>query len=86
VDATLVLAHSEKGGATGTRKKTFGFHPVRREALNDSSAGERPPPPTLSQQAGVAEGSPDPGGAGSDARAHPSALMGRVSELRHCAH
>jgi len=33
VDATLVLAHSEKEGATGTRKKTFGFHPVRREAL-----------------------------------------------------
>jgi hypothetical protein len=28
VDATLVLAHSEKEGATGTRKKTFGFHPI----------------------------------------------------------
>ena len=28
VDATLVLAHSEKEGATGTRKKTFGFHPT----------------------------------------------------------
>jgi hypothetical protein len=28
VDATLVVAHSEKEGATGTRKKTFGFHPI----------------------------------------------------------
>jgi hypothetical protein len=28
VDATLVLSHSEKEGATGTRKKTFGFHPI----------------------------------------------------------
>jgi Transposase DDE domain group 1 len=28
VDATLVQAHSEKEGATGTRKKTFGFHPI----------------------------------------------------------
>jgi hypothetical protein len=28
VDATLVLAHSEKQGGVGTRKKTFGFHPI----------------------------------------------------------
>ena len=28
VDATLVVAPSEKEGATGTRKKTFGFHPI----------------------------------------------------------
>jgi hypothetical protein len=33
VDATIVIAHSEKEQATATFKKTFGFHPVRREAL-----------------------------------------------------
>jgi hypothetical protein len=34
VDATIVLAHSEKERAAPTWKKTFGFHPVRREALS----------------------------------------------------
>jgi hypothetical protein len=33
VDATIVVAHSEKEHASATFKKTFGFHPVRREAL-----------------------------------------------------
>jgi hypothetical protein len=33
VDATIVIAHSEKEQATATFKKTFGFHPVRREVL-----------------------------------------------------
>ena len=33
IDATIVLAHSEKEKAAPTWKKTFGFHPVRREAL-----------------------------------------------------
>jgi hypothetical protein len=33
VDATIVVAHSEKEQATRTFKKTFGYHPVRREAL-----------------------------------------------------
>lgn len=28
VDATLVIAHSEKEFASGTFKKTFGFHPL----------------------------------------------------------
>jgi DDE family transposase len=34
IDATIVTAHSEKEQATPTWKKTFGFHPVRREALS----------------------------------------------------
>ena len=34
IDATIVLAHSEKEQAAPTWKKTFGFHPVRREALS----------------------------------------------------
>jgi hypothetical protein len=33
-DATLVSAHSEKERAAPTFKHTFGFHPVRREALS----------------------------------------------------
>jgi hypothetical protein len=33
LDATLVLTHSDKEDATRTWKRTFGFHPVRREAL-----------------------------------------------------
>jgi Transposase DDE domain group 1 len=33
VDASIVLCHSEKESATSTWKKTFGYHPVRREAL-----------------------------------------------------
>jgi Transposase DDE domain group 1 len=33
IDATLVTAHPEKEQAAPTWKKTFGFHPVRREAL-----------------------------------------------------
>ena len=34
VDATVVAACSEKEQAAATWKKTFGFHPVRREALS----------------------------------------------------
>jgi hypothetical protein len=34
VDATVVTACSEKEQAAPTWKKTFGFHPVRREALS----------------------------------------------------
>jgi hypothetical protein len=34
VDATIVTSCSEKEHATPTWKKTFGFHPVRREALS----------------------------------------------------
>jgi hypothetical protein len=34
VDATIVTACSEKEQAAPTWKKTFGFHPVRREALS----------------------------------------------------
>ena len=33
-DATITLAHSEKENAAATWKRTFGFHPVRREALS----------------------------------------------------
>ena len=33
LDATIVLSHSEKQAAAPTWKHTFGFHPVRREAL-----------------------------------------------------
>ena len=33
IDATIVIAHSEKEQAAPTWKKTYGFHPVRREAL-----------------------------------------------------
>jgi Transposase DDE domain group 1 len=33
-DATITIAHSEKQNAAATWKKTFGFHPVRREALS----------------------------------------------------
>ncbi len=32
-DATIVVAHSEKENAAATFKRTFGYHPVRREAL-----------------------------------------------------
>jgi hypothetical protein len=34
IDATIVTAHSDKQQAAPTWKKTFGFHPVRREALS----------------------------------------------------
>jgi hypothetical protein len=34
VDATIVTSCSEKEQAAPTWKKTFGFHPVRREALS----------------------------------------------------
>jgi len=34
IDATLVTAFSEKEQAAATWKKTYGFHPVRREALS----------------------------------------------------
>jgi hypothetical protein len=34
LDATIVTAYSEKEQASPTWKKTFGFHPVRREALS----------------------------------------------------
>jgi Transposase DDE domain group 1 len=34
IDATIVTACSEKEQAAPTWKKTFGFHPVRREALS----------------------------------------------------
>jgi hypothetical protein len=33
-DATISIAHSEKQSAAATWKKTFGFYPVRREALS----------------------------------------------------
>jgi hypothetical protein len=33
LDATIVIAHSDKEKAAPTYKRTFGFHPVRREAL-----------------------------------------------------
>jgi hypothetical protein len=33
LDATIVLCHSEKETAAPTWKHTFGYHPVRREAL-----------------------------------------------------
>jgi hypothetical protein len=33
-DATITIAHSEKENAAATWKRTFGFHPVRREALS----------------------------------------------------
>ena len=51
LDATLVTAHSDKEDASRTWKKTFGFHPVRREALTISSGGERPPPPSCRSRA-----------------------------------
>jgi hypothetical protein len=34
IDATVVISHSEKEQAAPTWKKTYGFHPVRREALS----------------------------------------------------
>jgi Transposase DDE domain group 1 len=34
LDATIVISHSDKDQARPTWKKTFGFHPVRREALS----------------------------------------------------
>jgi Transposase DDE domain group 1 len=33
IDATIVIAHSDKEKAAPTWKKTYGHHPVRREAL-----------------------------------------------------
>jgi Transposase DDE domain group 1 len=42
VDATVVTSFSEKEQAAPTWKKTFGFHPVRREAL-EIEGGARPP-------------------------------------------
>ena len=34
MDATISIAHSEKQNAAATWKRTYGFHPVRREALS----------------------------------------------------
>jgi Transposase DDE domain group 1 len=50
IDASIVLAHSEKEQAAATFKGTFGYHPVRREA-DDSSGGVRPPPPSCRSRA-----------------------------------
>jgi hypothetical protein len=33
VDATVVVCHSEKEQAAATFKRTFSYHPVRREAV-----------------------------------------------------
>nr|WP_244295453.1 transposase [Micromonospora orduensis] len=37
VDATLLLAHSEKDGADKTYKHTFGFHPSQRWSVPPTS-------------------------------------------------
>src|ERR1700728_786882 len=42
LDATIVIAHSEKEQAAPTWKKTFGFHPMT--AWADHGAGHRAPP------------------------------------------
>jgi hypothetical protein len=34
LDASIVIAHSDKTGARGTWKGSYGHHPVRREALS----------------------------------------------------
>jgi Transposase DDE domain group 1 len=42
LDATIVLAHSEKEKAAPTRKKTFGFHPLAAFADHGAGAGGEP--------------------------------------------
>jgi hypothetical protein len=42
IDATIVLAHSEKEQATPTWKKTFGFHPLAAFADHGAGAGGEP--------------------------------------------
>jgi hypothetical protein len=42
LDATIVLAHSEKEKATPTWKKTFGFHPLAAFAGHGAGAGGEP--------------------------------------------
>jgi Transposase DDE domain group 1 len=42
LDATIVLAHSEKEKATPTWKKTFGFHPLAAFADHGAGAGGEP--------------------------------------------
>ena len=42
LDATIVLAHSEKGKAAPTLKKTFGFHPLAAFADHGAAAGGEP--------------------------------------------
>jgi hypothetical protein len=42
VDATIVLAHSEKETAAATWKKTYGFHPLATFADHGTGASEEP--------------------------------------------
>jgi Transposase DDE domain group 1 len=42
IDATIVIAHSEKEKATPTWKKTFGFHPLAAFADHGAGAGGEP--------------------------------------------
>ena len=42
IDATIVLAHSEKEQAAATWKKTFGFHPLAAFADHGDGAGGEP--------------------------------------------
>jgi hypothetical protein len=42
IDATIVVAHSEKEKATPTWKKTFGFHPLAAFADHGAGAGGEP--------------------------------------------
>jgi Transposase DDE domain group 1 len=59
LDATIVIAHSDKEQAAGTWKKTFGFHPMT--AFAGHGAGGNGEPPAI-----VLRG----GGAGPDTAAH----------------
>jgi hypothetical protein len=52
LDATIVIAHSEKEQATPTWKKTFGFHPVT--AFADHGAGRNGEPLAIVLRAGSA--------------------------------
>ena len=71
LDATIQIAHSDKEGAAGTFKGTYGHHPlgawcdntVRHEALQTRAEvrGLRLP---VVAAAGCSWGQPDPGGAG----------------------
>ena len=42
IDATIVIAHSEKEKAAPTWKKTFGFHPLAAFADHGAGAGGEP--------------------------------------------
>jgi hypothetical protein len=42
IDATIVIAHSEKEQAAATWKKTFGFHPLAAFADHGAGAGGEP--------------------------------------------